>query len=207
MLLLECEEVYKLIEKVINVFMKWFPLLLLEGVVEVVGSSVFIWMVVLLLMSVLRYVMRRQHLVQEENWRHDLFYVCVVSLVCITIRELGFDHYVHHTEAIKVSILFILSAILLYIDAKRYTNNFTLKDYLISVGQAFAYSILVLPLAAILISVIFLIITSLLTKLGGDPEHSTLINELIYYGVLYGPMYVIYWHAKRSLIKKPNLPW
>ena len=144
------------------------------------------------------------------TWRQDLFYVSAFSLLCLAVRELGFDSYLHHTEVVKVSVLLVLSALLLLLDCHRHTNNFTPKEFCLALGQALGYAVLALPVAAVLISCGFLVLSAVLQKAGADPEHSALLNGLIYYGVLYGPLYVVYWHAKRTLLlrkRKPYLPW
>jgi hypothetical protein len=42
--------------------------------------------------------------------------------------------------------------------------------------------------------------------IGGDSEHSVILNNMIYYCIIYGPFYVIYWHAKKHLLLQPILP-
>ena len=186
-----------------------------QAILEVVGGTMLFWLMLMLLAVALRVLVfkKKTHepfvLMQLSTWSQELFYVTGISLLCLTVRELGFDTYIQHTEMIKVSVLLVLSALLLFVDANRYTNNqITLKEYGHALSQALIYAFLALPVAAVLISCFFLILTSALQKLGADPEHSSLVNLSIYYGVLYGPLYVVYWHAKRSLIaKKSALPW
>lgn len=171
---------------------------------EVIGFSVGIWAALMLLIGLMR-CMRR------EKWsgiiRKDMFHVTAATLLCSAVRELGFDHYAAHTESIKVSVLLLLSVILLYVDSSRHhSGRFTLRQFVGALCSALGYAILALPVAAVLLSCSFLILTSLLQKLGGDPEHSVVVNLLVYYGVLYGPLYVVYWHAKKTLLSTPTLP-
>jgi hypothetical protein len=180
----------------------------LTGAVEIVGVSVVLWIVMLVLTVALRVAVSRntpQSL--RVTWRQDLFRATATSLLLITVRELGFDHYMHHSEVVKITVLLLLSTTLLYIDVSRYTNNFTIQQFIRIIGSAVMYAVAAFPVAAVMISCVFLVITSVMRKLGGDPEHSTLVNSVVYYGVLYGPLSVVYWHAKRELIKIPYLPW
>lgn len=178
----------------------------LTGAMEMVGATALVWLLVLVLAAALRLMVFTQQPL-TVTWRQDVYYVSVFTLLAVAVRELGFDHHVHHSELMKVTVLLLLSTALLYADARRHTNNFTLLQFFVSIGRAVVYAALAFPVAAVLISFGFLVLTSLLRRLGGDPEHSEVVNGVVYYGVLYGPLYIVYWHTKRALLRIPYLPW
>lgn len=178
----------------------------LIGAMEVMGATALVWLLALLLAASLRLIVFT-HQPLHITWRQDAIYVSVFTLLAVAVRELGFDRHVRHSELVKVGVLLLLSTTLLFADARRHTNNFTLLQFFVCIGRAVVYATFAFPVAAVVISFGFLVLTSLLRKLGADPEHSEGVNKVVYYGVLYGPLYIVYWHAKRALLRIPNLPW
>lgn len=103
--------------------------------------------------------------------------------------------------------LIVLSFIaVLYLDIHRFRDDISIRKFFLGLFQAVLYSLGAIPILMILISFFFLILSSLLEALGAHPENSAIFNQLIYYGTLYGPFYVIYWNAKHRLLRSPYLP-
>ena len=72
-----------------------------------------------------------------------------------------------------------------------------MSAFFTTLWSAVAFALLVFPVAAVAIGTAFLVLVSLVEMLGLDPHF---LSSLIYYGVLYGPFYLIYWKAKRDLV-------
>jgi hypothetical protein len=106
----------------------------------------------------------------------------------------------------QFSLILISFVTVLYLDVHRFRNDITIRKFLLGLFQAVLYSLGAIPILMILISFFFLILSSLLEALGTHPENSSSFNQLIYYGTLYGPFYVIYWNAKHRLLRSPYLP-
>ena len=172
---------------------------------EMVGSSLIIFIIVTSLFIAYKYITSYTES-SNYNFYQDIFIVSAISIVFIVLRLLGFDHYLKHTEALKILILICFFSLLLYIDIKRLNESITLQSYMIAISQSIIYSIFALPIIAIGISFLFLIIISIFDKLGMDTEHSEFLNRLVFYGTMYGPFYIIYWNAKIRLLSLTTLP-
>ena len=170
-----------------------------------VGSSLIIFIIVTSLFIAYKYITSYTES-SNYNFYQDIFIVSAISIVFIVLRLLGFDHYLKHTEALKILILICFFSLLLYIDIKRLNESITLQSYMIAISQSIIYSIFALPIIAIGISFLFLIIISIFDKLGMDTEHSEFLNRLVFYGTMYGPFYIIYWNAKIRLLSLTTLP-
>jgi hypothetical protein len=116
----------------------------------------------------------------------------------------GVNHYVKWLS--QISLVMISFITVLYLDIHRFRNDITIRKFLLGVLQAVLYSLGAIPILMILISFFFLILSSLLEALGRHPENSYFFNQLIYYGTLYGPFYIVYWNAKHRLLRSPYLP-
>ena len=69
--------------------------------------------------------------------------------------------------------------------------------FLSSLWSAVAFALLVFPLAAVAIGTALLVLVLIVEMLGLDPHF---LSALVYYGVLYGPFYLVYWKAKQTLV-------
>ena len=118
----------------------------------------------------------------------------------------GLDNHLKYLELLKVIILIISFILLLFLDIRRINNTLSVEVYVSAISEAVCYGLLIIPLAAIGISVCFLMVITILEKIGADPEHSALMNKVVFYGTMYGPFYVIYWNAKSRLLSHSMLP-
>jgi hypothetical protein len=173
---------------------------------EILGSSVIIYMMVAGLYLTWKFISSSNTISMTWISNNDLFYIFAGTIFCIACRLLGFDDIVSHTESMKISVLVAFFLILLYIDVRRIRSVLPLPLFGRALIDAVLFSVLAIPVAAIAISFVFLLIVSVLGKVGADPEHSELMNLLVFYGTLYGPFYIIYWNAKKNLLALPLLP-
>lgn len=178
----------------------------LTALAELVGSSVVIYIVVGMIYFMFEYVSKSDVQRSPLNNRNRLFYSTAISLLFITLRLLGFDKVVSHTETMKIVTLTIFFLLLLYVDVQRLREGLPLHLYCRALLEALLYSLVAIPVAAIAISCVFLIIVACLQKVGADPEHSDMMNALVFYGTLYCPFYILYWKAKQRLLEYPFLP-
>ena len=74
-----------------------------------------------------------------------------------------------------------------------------LSTFLNTLWSAIAFALLVFPLSAIAIGTVLLMLVSIVEMVGIDPHF---LSSLVYYGVLYGPFYVVYWKAKNQLVSE-----
>jgi len=171
----------------------------IAAICEILGSTIMIFVCVASLFVAHRYLSSPiPH--SLGNW-NDLYAVVGTSVSFLSVKLLGFDNFVNHTETMKIVVLTACFVILLYLDLKRHIRGLTLTAFYSAILNAVAFSILAIPIAAIGISFCFLLLVSFLQKIGFDAENSSLVNNVVFYGVLYGPFYIIYWHAKDSMLR------
>lgn len=175
---------------------------------EMLGSSVIIYILVTSLFLTWKYIVFSNSKDSNSKWMnpYDVYYIILGFTLCAIFRLLGFDGVVSHTESMKVPILTAFFIVLLYFDVRRIRLTMPLHVFGRALVDAITFSVVAIPFAAILISCMFLLIVSFLEKIGANPEHSELMNRLVFYGTLYGPFYLIYWNAKKRLLALPQLP-
>lgn len=140
-------------------------------------------------------------------YSHNLLsQLCICVLLLLQIVGYGLDNHLTYLESLKIIILIVSFMALLYLDIRRINNTLPVEVYISAISEAACYSLLIIPLAAIGISVCFLILITFLEKVGADPEHSAFMNDAVFYGTMYGPFYVIYWNAKSRLLSHSMLP-
>jgi hypothetical protein len=132
-------------------------------------------------------------------------YLCLVLFV-ISLQFLGFDDAVPVSFVLHIIMVISSFVSLLYLDIYRFRRDIPLQIFFSLLGQAVLYSVGAIPILMILISFSFLMLSTLLQALGTHPEDSYYFNQLIYYGTLYGPCYLIYWNAKYKLLHLSYLP-
>jgi hypothetical protein len=121
----------------------------------------------------------------------------VVLLTAVLFRLAGMDDYLHHTESLRVVGIALLFVLLNILDVRRHDPDILPADYVRALARAIAYAIPAFPVAAVVISTAFLVLVSLFELMHVDPHR---LSSAIYYGTLYGPLYVIYWKIKVDLI-------
>lgn len=121
----------------------------------------------------------------------------VVLLTAVLFRLAGMDDYLHHTESLRVVGIALLFVVLNILDVRRHDPDILPADYVRALARAIAYAIPAFPVAAVVISTAFLVLVSLFELVHVDPHR---LSSAIYYGTLYGPLYVIYWKIKVDLV-------
>lgn len=129
------------------------------------------------------------------------FYLTVIMIISVVVYLFGFGDHIHRSIHIKILTITLLFSLLLFFDVKRQTEDVSLRVFCTAVAKACAYCLFAIPVAAVVISCVFLVVTALAEKVGMDPEHSLWYGDMIFAGVIYGPFYLIYWRAKRYLLQ------
>jgi hypothetical protein len=146
-----------------------------------------------------------ERIIQIPSQRIALISSCLVIFV-VGLQSLGFDDAVPVSFIVHIVAVILSFISLLYLDIFRLRRDIPLKTFFSILGQSVLYSVAAIPILMILISFTFLILATLLQALGTHPEDSYYFNQLIYYGTLYGPCYLIYWNAKHKLLRLSYLP-
>lgn len=172
-----------------------------------IGSGFLIFLSIILIILNYLYIYNKFHLISQLNILQKIIIIMtmIFSSFCLSwyfnLDDLIPIQWILHLYLVILSFLLVL-----YYDIYRFRNDMTLKAFLMGVFQAIIYSLGAIPILMILISFAFLILSALLEATGIHPEDSVLWNQLIYYGTLYGPFYIIYWNAKYRLLRAPYLP-
>lgn len=125
-------------------------------------------------------------------------------ILLLLLRLAGVDALVHHTVALKIVAIAGIFLLVNFVDVKRLDPAVDLSSYSKAFAAALLYAIPAFPVAAVAISVCFLVIVSAMEAVSIDPHW---INSPVYYGTVYGPFYVLYWRIKRELLgsSRPSL--
>ena len=137
------------------------------------------------------------------NSRANLGAIVVVIIINIIDRISGAADLANevfqgilHAPKILFCALAYLGA--LYVDCRRVISSLSLKTFGRHVGAAFCRVAPAYPILAVMISFVFMFVISLFEHLHLPLEW---LNWPIYYGTLYGPFSVMYWHVKRRVVQ------
>jgi hypothetical protein len=110
-----------------------------------------------------------------------------------------------HPLFLKTAAVALLFVLTLYADVYL-RRRVTLAMFRGALASAVMYSLCALPLVAIGISTSLLVLVTAMEKIGLDVNNSYFMNQLVYYCVLYGPFYLIYWKVKTDILSRHILP-
>lgn len=113
------------------------------------------------------------------------------------------DDILHHTEALKEVCAMFAFALLTYVDIKRMNPYFTASSLVEEISRAFPLMMSMYPLLILVVGLLFLAIASLMETLNLE---TAVLNLPVYYGIIYGPFFHLYYHVKKEGKKAHILP-
>jgi len=140
--------------------------------------------------------------VRRRDSTPSRYHIASLAMFAVVVYFLLFyanvNEFVRPSGVLKFAAALGALHLLAWVDVRRTCDGVSGTTFLIEVALALQWVLFMYPVLAVAVAVLFLLLTEVMERLGVDPH---CINELIYYGVFYGPLCACHARIKQRLLR------